>query len=380
MYKHIIILFLLYSIALKASAALTYAEVDSITYQCFQAADWDKLIVTGEQALKEKIDFKTLRQRLGYAFFKKGNYYASQKHYEKALEFDKYDAGTHEYLYYCGLNTGNEASMRYHAARLTQEQKEAFRIKAFKPLASIDLEFNYKSNTYDERSNPTYFRLGLSSYLGSRFSLYQSVSVYNQMIDTFPVQQPDYFAMLKYSVTPGTTFTLAYHYLNTNIDGYKYPGNLVFGQFSTRISRFELGVNGSYFKYDLGKFSQVGVHAKVTLPGKQGIYLKTSLNEMIETSNNRLIFSQTAGIRILKSLWGEGQLDIGNIQNYCDHNALYVYNSLDPTVFRTGASLFWGVSKKITFYGNYLYDSKKIEQTTDHYIQHSFLTGIIWKL
>jgi prophage tail gpP-like protein len=93
-----------------------------------------------------------------------------------------------------------------------------------------------------------------------------------------------------------------------------------------------------------------------------------------------MIFSQVAGINLSKKLWAEGSVTFGNLQNYTDHNALYVYNSVDPTVFRTGASLYWYLHKNLTLYGNYLYDTKEVEQTSGQYIQHSFLTGIIWKL
>jgi len=380
MHKFIIAFLLLYSVALKANDTITLASVDSVTYQYYLTGEWDKLIETGLKAIDQGIDFKFLRQRIGYAYFIKKDYYASQKHYEKALQFDKEDAITKEYLYYCALYTGNVATLRYSASKLTAEQKKILLIKPFKPAASLDLEYNYKSNTSDARSNPTYFRAGISSYLGYRLTLYQSVSNYKQTIDTFGVKQLDYLALANWSFSSHSTFTLAYHYLNTDIEGYKYPGNLIFGRLSTVKNRFSFSLNGSYFKYDIGKFGQIGVQAGVTLPGRRSIYFITSLNEMIESSNNRMIFSQVAGINLSKKLWAEGSVTFGNLQNYTDHNALYVYNSVDPTVFRTGASLYWYLHKNITLYGNYLYDTKEVEQTSGQYIQHSFLTGIIWKL
>ena len=100
---------------------------------------------------------------------------------------------------------------------------------------------------------------------------------------------------------------------------------------------------------------------------------------MLEKGNNRLIFSQNAGAHVLKSLWVEGTVTVGNIQNYNDHNALYIYNSIDPTLFRTGLSLYLNLNKNFTLYCNYLYDTKQVEQTTNQYIQQSFLGGLLWK-
>ena len=96
--------------------------------------------------------------------------------------------------------------------------------------------------------------------------------------------------------------------------------------------------------------------------------------------NNRLIFSQTAGGRLTKSVWAEANITLGNLLNYQDHNALYVYNSIDPTTFRTGLTLFWHAGKNLTLFGNYMYDTKLIELTNTNYKQQSFSGGIIWKL
>lgn len=365
--------------ALQAQDSLTHASTDSLTYQYYLSGDWNKLLETGKQALAQNIDFRRLRQRMGYAWFAKADYFASQKQYEKALEFDEYDPDTREYLYYCGLNTGNISYARFHAKKLSEEAKKRLSINAFNPIASIDLEFNYKSNNSDNRSNPSYFRAGVYTQTGYRLSIYQSASNYKQTVDSTLIRQPDYFALVNWSVTPHTSLSIAYHHLNTSLDGYKYPGNLVFGSLSNRFNRFTFGVNGSFFRYDLGDFKQIGLFGGVALPGKSNVYFNTYLSGMLESGNTRLIFSQYAGMRVYKSVWAEGTVTIGNIQNYNDHNALYIYNSTDPTLFRSGLSLYWNINKNFTFYCNYLYDTKQLEQTNNKYIQQSFLGGLIWK-
>jgi len=380
MYRLIIIVLLLVSARVKAIEPITFHTADSITYQCYLAGDWDKLIETGKEAIELNVDFKYLRQRMGYAYFVKADYFASQKHYEKALEFDESDPDTREYLYYCGLNTGNLANARIHAQKLPEDAKKRLGIRAINPVASVDLEYNYKSNNSDTRSNPAYFRAGLYTQTGYRLSLYQSASNYKQTVDSVLIKQPDYFALLNWSVTSHTSLSVAYHHLNTSLDGYKYPGNLVFASLSRRVNRFTLGLNGSFFRYDIGDFKQVGLMAGVTLPGRSNFYFNTYISGLIEKDKSRLIFAQYAGARILKKVWAEGTVTLGNIQNYNDHNALYIYNSIDPTLFRTGLSLYWNISKNLTLYGNYLYDTKQVEQTTNQYIQQSFLGGFIWKL
>lgn len=380
MHKLIIIILLLASAMVNAQDTLTYQSVDSITLHGYLVGDWDKILETGNLAITQNIDFKRLRQRMGYAWFAKANYFASQKQYEKALVFDEFDPDTREYLYYCGLNTGNIAYARFHAKKLSPEAKSRVGIHAFNPVASIDLEYNYKYNNSNTRSNPSYFRAGLYSQTGYRLSIYQSASNYKQTVDSVLIKQPDYFALVNWTVTSHTSLIAAYHRLNTSLDGYKYPGNLVFASLTTRLNRFTLGLNGSYFKYDVGVFKQAGIQAGIVLPGKSNFYFNTYLSGLIEENSSRLIFAQYAGARIFKKVWAEANITLGNIQNYNDHNALYIYNSIDPTLFRTGLSLFWNLNKNVTLYGNYLYDTKQVEQTTNQYIQQSFLGGIIWKL
>jgi len=380
MYKFLIAALFIIPRVANGQQPITFLTADSITYQCYLTGDWDQLIETGSQAIRQDIDYKRLRQRMGYAYFIKTDYYSAQIQYEKALTFDAYDADTRAYLYYCGLNTGNEAFARFHAEKLPKELQLKLKEESFKPINAIDLEFNYKANDALSRSDPTYLRAGIDSQLGYRLTLYQSVSDYQQTIDSKLTKQPEYYALLNWSMTSHLSLDVAYHYLNVSVDGYKYPGNMVFAALSTRINRFSLGVNGSILKDGSGNFRQFGLQAGVTLPGKSSIYFKSSISEIMGKGDQRTIFSQIAGVRLSKSIWAEGNVTLGNLKNYNDHNGLYIYNSVDPTTFRTGATLYWYIGKHMTFFGNYTYDTKQIELTNFNYNQYSFSGGIIWKL
>ena len=78
--------------------------------------DWDKLIETGKLAQQQNISFKWLQQRLGYAWYLKGDFYKSKHHYQQALTFDKHDELSHLYLYLSNVATGHLMQARYHAA------------------------------------------------------------------------------------------------------------------------------------------------------------------------------------------------------------------------------------------------------------------------
>lgn len=416
--RNFLILALIFvSLAVKAQHLRYDQHIDSITYKYYLNGDWNRLIDTTKQAIKNNIDFKHLRQRLGYTYFVKGDYYAAQSQYEKALAFDHTDITTRNYLYYCSLYSGNESNARYRGGLLTDELKTINKLKPFKIISAVDVEYNYKGNDNSKRGNPTYIRAGINTQLGYRLNLYQSFSTYRQKnVSTYqesgvliPVQtrdsasirQNEYFALLNWTITPHLSWNVGFHNLNSNVHAiytYSYrlnskqvktvtdttlnfPGNLFSTKFTYTFNRFDIGLSGSVFSYNSIVTQQYGVHVGIILPGKMNIYLKSSLYGMTDTqNNNRLIFTQKAGALLLKKLWTEGEITLGNLNNFSDNNGMYIYNSLDPTTFRSGLTLFWNILPKLTLFGNYTYDKKLIEEDKTNYNQHSFSGGIIWKL
>ncbi len=381
MYKVVTIILLFVSIGIKAQSTINQEVADSISYSYFLSNDWDKLIQFGQKTLKSGISFKRLHQRMGYAYYAKADYYHSKKQYEAAYKFDSKDADTNLYLYFCGLYLANETFARYHAAKLPKETQSYYGIKPFKIVDAIDVEYNYKIAETDTRSNPVYMRAGINTKLGYKLNLYQAFSNYKQYVNSsVPTIQNEYYANLTVTTGQHSTFDLAYHYLKTAIDTSLFPGNMVFAKYHFSINRLDFGLSGSLLNNSLGDFGQFGLQAGLSLPGRLYPYLKSSVYQMVETGNNRIVFSQSAGALFFKTLWLEGNVTLGNLKNYTDFNALYVYNSLDATTFRSGVSLFWYVGQKLTFFGNYTFDKKHIDETDINYNQQSFSGGLIWKI
>jgi hypothetical protein len=92
------------------------------------------------------------------------------------------------------------------------------------------------------------------------------------------------------------------------------------------------------------------------------------------------VFSQSAGFLFAKRFWLDGNITLGNQKNFVDLNGLYVYNSFDPTIFKTGLSLFWYATNNISLYTNYTFNKKYIVDNDINYFQHSYTGGLIWKL
>jgi len=392
MYKYIIV-FLFFVMPLFSQQKLNTVIVDSISYNYYLNGNWNELITLEKQANKEDIDFKYLQQRMGYAYFVKGNYFAAIRHYKNALSFDANDPISHTYLYYSAININDEAMARYHISKLDAKNQAFLKVKNTRLIDAVDIEYNHKINkdyapneslTSDLRSNPYYKRIGLNSQLGFRFSLYQSYSTYSQLTDYFnQTIQNEYYAMGVYSLFSRTSFMGAYHYVGTNIttDTYslKTPGNLWFGKLAHSFNHFDVSISQSQFTNDSVDAKQTGLQLGFLLPTKSKIYLKSSLYNITESDTSRLVFNQTIGALIARMFWLQGSVTLGNLNNFVDNNALYLYNSIYQTTFRTGASLFYYLGKHLTLFTNYTFDKKLIIDTQYIYKQHSITGGIVWK-
>ena len=386
MYKSKFIIFLV-MITLTANAKEfgRVADVDSLSYAYFLKGDWNQLINLGKSAAEEGISFKYLQQRMGYAYFMLGDYYNSIRYYKNSLKFDPYDQISHTYLCYSAINIANESMARYHLSKLNDENRKYFDIKEYRFPDFADLEYNYKINNYVLRSDPQYKRIGVNIQPGYRLNIYQSVSTFSQITElTDQTIQNEYYASVNYSLFSATNLNFAYHYVGTkyttSTDTLNIPGNLLFAKLSQNLRRFDFSLSQSVFRNDYNSTSQSGVQIGYAFDTKHRIYAKSSLYLMNESDSTRLIFNLTAGALMWKKLWLQGSLTLGNLNNFADNNGLYLYNSMDYTIFRVGGSAFFYWGKHLTLFTNYTFDKKLTTETLYRYNQHSVTGGFIWKI
>jgi hypothetical protein len=105
------------------------------------------------------------------------------------------------------------------------------------------------------------------------------------------------------------------------------------------------------------------------------------LSGVFEPNENRLIYDQRAGLKVMKKVWLESYVTFGRLTGYNDFNGLYVYNTYDPMIFRCGATIYMPLNRHITLWANYGYELKEyLEYNTLNYNQFSYTGGIKWKL
>ena len=117
--------------------------------------------------------------------------------------------------------------------------------------------------------------------------------------------------------------------------------NLGFLGLSANFSRFNFEVDASVLKNEEYFVKQSGIQAGVTFSRNLNMYLTSALSLTNQQNISQIIYNQKAGFKLSKKIWLEGNLTFGDMTNYNDYNALYVYNSIDPTTFRTGCYIIF---------------------------------------
>ncbi len=378
MYRIIILVLLLVSTTIVN--AQDFISADKLTYQYFMEGNWDKLIDSTEQFLNQGIDFKTLRQRLGYAYYMKTDYVEASIQYKHAYDFDNSDVVSIQYLYYSYQNAGNKIMAQYYAKKLPAETQKELKLKSFRIIDALDFEYNYKTSYTDIRSAPSFLRFGINTQLAYNLNLYQTVSNHKQTFySIYNSVQNEYFGLLNLTATEKLSLLVGYHHINTLVDTTTNISNMFLGKVVYRLNRFDFGLSYSNYKTDLDNTNQIGLQIGTLLPGKHNIYLSSALFHLSDTVSSGFVFNQTAGILLTEKIWIEGSVTLGNLKNFVDLNGLYVYNSLDSTTFRTGLSLYYYLNKQLTLYSNYTFCKKNIVDYDLNYTQHSITGGIIWK-
>lgn len=385
--KNLIFFLILIPVALYAQEKPDFVTIDSLTNKYYESGEWEKLIKYGNDALDSGVDYKFLRQRLGLAYFMKGDYYESRSQFEKAFESDSYNDLTLEYLYYTSLYTGKEELAGVITKRMNPELRKKLSLRPFIPLESIELEYNFKLSGTVLRSNPHYLRLGVNTQLDYRLNLFQSVSDYMQTLNfeqtgsvDADIRQPEYYALLNWNASHRFMLRSAYHYIRIR-SGYSiFTGNLIYLSFATDYNRFTFDADGSVMK--LGDYVyQAGVQCGYVFPGKPDFFVKMKASYLMQPGYSRFIYNPQAGFKLFKNVWIEGGATFGNMHGYNDFNGLYVYNTYDPIVFRSGGGITWYARKNISFWLNYNFEKKEFfEDNTFTYNQYSYLGGIKWEL
>ncbi|MFO7669193.1 MAG: hypothetical protein R6W31_06010 [Bacteroidales bacterium] len=99
-------LFLMAVTGAGAQETMDFNQLNRETYRLYVDQQWDSVIILGNIALKQDMDFFYLRMRMGIARYNQEKYRQASDHFRKALEFNEADPIALEYHYFALLFSG----------------------------------------------------------------------------------------------------------------------------------------------------------------------------------------------------------------------------------------------------------------------------------
>jgi hypothetical protein len=383
----IIILFFIFA-RLSGQIDLNFQMADSVTYRYYMSGMWDELIELGERAVEEGIDYKYLRQRLGYAYFMKGDYVRAGINFEKALKSDTFDQFTLAYLSYTNSKMMESAKSGYFASRLSKDSRNTYQIKTTRIIEDFDFELGTKFPSTSLRSNPHYYRLGLGSRPFARLKIYQSVSAFNQYLTIrYPTQysefknrQFEYYGSAAYALLANWSVKAAYHFLYSDYSSSVTYTNQGYFGLSANYNILNVTAEGSFLQNSLTTVRQAGLRAGLRFPGYAGITLTSGIAMLNVEDENNLVFNESVYFRLNAKTWMEGEVAWGNMDYYNDYDGLYVYNSIDPLSFRARLTTYYLAGSRSTIWFSLGGEEKKFYESDIYkYNQFSLLGGVKWQ-
>jgi hypothetical protein len=392
-YRKLIIFLALPFIFLTAKAQENSRVLtDSIAEELYNAGDWKQLIIWGNKPMADTADFQALHFKIGYAYMVTGNYKAAINQFNFVLNKEPANSTARLYQYYCNNYLNNNAGASYQAGHLDKETLHSIKLSPF-GLVTADVESGIKLPNSNERDNGFFERAGISTRLWWRFQLDQSYISFNQKIfrefyrdrygDKFLFgktdKQKEYFARLQFTINDKLSAIGSYHYIYTTFRGKTDYSNL--GLLGITYTGQYVNLQGDINWGNLiGKvLKQYDAKLDFYPLGNLNFYTTSRASVLDLSGVKSFIYNQAIGFKLLNNTWIETAATFGNEDDYLDSDGLYVYNSIDPTKFKAGETLFYQLSKHALLRLNYLYEKKTDIYRNLNYNQNSVTLGITWK-
>lgn len=419
----------------------TAYEYDSLTLHYYYMGNWDSLIIVGNEAIKNEVDFFYLRSRMGFASFSKAHYRNAIKHFEKAYQLNSYDDFVKYYLYLSYKNAGMTSEVNYFGEKLSEEAKTELNyelpfVSHFYMETGLGLpDSKLKQIPKKERflvaksSNKSmlYGTFGFNHQLGKNISLFHTFSnyqmkdldVYGNQYQTneidIKVNITQYYFAPSFRIFKRTSFLPFVHFSSIKtqfsqpLPIFSGPGQDPMFQFrTTDTSIIDFSFGGNVFRntnfgglslgLSLNRFGGLGTFQQnvglLWYPLKTNkFYFKTDIQHLMSkdsAAKSRMNFEQILGFAITKNIWSELFWVHGNITGGNMSNGYLLYNGLHRQKEMYGIKLSY-FSTKVNFfvraqYAQYESDYLKYElgqivyYNTSNFNKINIIGGLLWKL
>lgn len=413
---------------LYAQDTLNSKKVDQKTLHHYYQGEWKPLIQLGKQAVKEGIDFKYLRYRMGIAQYELGHYSQALAQFKLVEKETLSDTLLQEYIYYSYLSAGRQQDARVYAEKMDESVREKIGFQKFRFVDEIYLNVGGKfSALTDSVGHMFVATLGMSHQLGTRLKYTHHFTYLNQNYLGLRYNQFEYYGKAEVALAKSLQWIGVFHYVG--LDGNSRNGTQVLiGElrFDNRVTQTGLvgltGVQGNIGDLKWKIYGAVSSWRTTTLtegrivtsfvppPGMPPLpdtsYTTNSasfavqygleLSYRIGIDKQRFIevgghFSMQHQRRNIAPIWGAkvyGQLTPkmglelsflqANTTYFLANDAAFVSNTVDKLNAQVALTLNYQISPKFNWHFTYAYENRINNNFNFDY--HIFSTGIKYKL
>jgi hypothetical protein len=356
----IVLILILVSLSFSPNilAQSDFKTLDRETYNYFMKGDYKNLKESAGRLISQGADYYYLRIRLGIAAFNNRNYAESAKNFDKALEFNSFDTISYEYLYYNYINSGRKSDAALFLETLSPESKTS----ALKQEKSgIEYSFFAGGTASSFNQEPVKATSLYRESLLHTNSLFAGVEVsfpkrFSAELSITSFTKTGKFYSYEYQTGANFAFTQAQVYGKFSarfFPGYEvvlFGNNAIYKTLeSTNATKSEVNLGAGILKnwwiirtggnFSVSNFSnslQLRGEGYLTLlpHGNLNFYLTTG--GMFQYDKNwgaSFQADQEIGYRIVKNLWGETGLVVGNSFLYSRNQGYSMNNSFQiPSV------------------------------------------------
>ncbi len=368
-----------------AQEEMNSTVVENRSYQLYLEKKWDALIPFGLKAIREGYEYFYLCQRLGIAYYEKGQFRLASIQLEKALDFNSFNELTQEYCYYSLIFSNRFDEARKLSESFGERLSTKINKPSWSPVDFVSAEGGLKISSRSDLFNPGfYFQAGLGHTVKNRFSLYHAATVYNQSESRGKISQVQYFIQAGIPLGRQWTLTPSVHLVYLNFkknNGLLRSTDLVGSLSLTRaFPYFDVSIGGTVSDV-LSTLQYIQQSRLAIYPsGKPNFslgaisYIHSEDNFISSTLalNPFVYWSPGSKVKLYANYF------VNKNENIVELNGYLINNSHDLTLSRTSVTLSLSLNTHWDVYGNYQFESKQ-QSNSLTYSYNVFLMGIKFK-
>lgn len=390
-----LIAFLFVSMMAVAQEPLNSREVEENSFRMLTDKKWSELIILGNSAIENKIDYFYLRLRIGIAYYEQKKFRLATDHFRKALEFNPHDALAQEYYYYSLLFSWQFDAAQKFATTTSDSVRNKLNVDEMKPVNMVYGEMGIKfSERTDIYANALYMQAGLNHSVKKKFSLSHVLTYYFQNLAAGPFSQFQYYLAGSIPLSKGWTLAPTFHFVNQSLDSTIYFPPPVQGRppiiSSQKVN--SAGVVGTLSVMKTFGFADVGYSTGISNIEGYAQYIQQLSVTVFPMGNNKFgigslgyyhwesknggNFAFSPYVSYCPGRWALQAIYFTNQkQNLVERNGYFVNNALDLTTSRWTGIADFAVNRHFSVYGVLMLENK-LRVNAETYDYKSFIIGL----